>query len=194
MNVARLAAAALLVWGALELLRRARDGYDTFTDPLGGALADLAASVDSILPESLSMWTNDQVPDKYRAAVLAAESRYGLPDGMLGRLLWQESRYRPEIIDGRVRSSAGALGIAQFMPATAAELGVDPLDPFQAIDGAGRYLSRLYRSTGSWDKALASYNWGIGNVTRKGLAVAPAETRDYFSQILADLGLGGTIA
>jgi len=194
MNVARVAAAGLLVLGAWELLRRARDGYDLYTDTWGGALDELAASVDSFLPESLSMWSNDRVPEKYRAAVLAAEARNGLPDGLLGRLLWQESRFREDIITGQTRSPAGAIGIAQFMPATAREWGVNPLDPISSIDGAARYLRWLHGRLGSWEKALAAYNWGIGNVSRKGLAVAPTETRNYFSQILADLGIGGTQA
>ena len=92
-----------------------------------------------------------------------------------------------DIIDGHTKSPVGALGIAQFMPATAQQLGINPLDPFQAIDGAGRYLASLYRQTSSWSQALAAYNWGIGNVTRRGLDSAPTETRNYFTQILADV-------
>jgi soluble lytic murein transglycosylase-like protein len=80
------------------------------------------------------------------------------------------------------------VGIAQFMPATAKDLGVDPLDPIASIDKSGGYLRRLYDSLGSWDKALAAYNWGIGNVKRKGLVNAPTETRLYVSQILSDVG------
>lgn len=194
MSVARLAAAGLLAYGGWLLYRKAEEGYDLFSEPLL-ALDDLAAAVDVYLPESLTMWTESKIPTQYRGAIRRAELAHGLPDGMLGRLLWQESRYRPEIIDGRVRSPAGAIGIAQFMPATAADEKINPLDPFQAIDGAARYLAKLYRTTGAWDKALASYNWGVGNVTRKGLDRAPEETRNYFTQILADLGMmGGNIA
>lgn len=114
--------------------------------------------------------------------------RHGLPRDLLARLLWQESRYREDIITGRTRSSVGALGIAQFMPATAADFGVDPLEPFQAIEGAARYLGQLFRQFGNWPEALAAYNWGPGNVKRKGLAAAPLETRNYYTQILADIG------
>lgn len=147
--------------------------------------------------ETLTDWGNmltgysfDKVPTMYRAAIAKAEQENGLPAQMLARLLWQECRYRPAIIDGRVRSPAGALGIAQFMPATAREMGIDPLNPFEAIPAAARYLAGLYRATGKdWRKALAAYNWGIGNVQRKGLAAAPLETRLYYGQILADLGM-----
>jgi soluble lytic murein transglycosylase-like protein len=84
------------------------------------------------------------------------------------------------------------MGIAQFMPATAAEeLGSveAALDPSVAIPGAARYLAKLYAALGAWDAALGAYNWGLRNVQRRGLAAAPAETRDYYTTILAKAGL-----
>ena len=77
----------------------------------------------------------------------------------------------------------------QFMPATAAEWGVDVTSVESSADGAGRYMKWLYGRLGSWSLALAAYNWGIGNVLRKGMAKAPGETRDYVAQIGADVGL-----
>jgi soluble lytic murein transglycosylase-like protein len=68
-------------------------------------------------------------------------------------------------------------------------MGVDPLNTDSSIDGAARYLRRLYDGTGTWAGALAAYNWGIGNVRRRGLDAAPAETREYVSAILGDVGL-----
>lgn len=127
----------------------------------------------------------------YQNMITAAASDSGTPVDILAWLLWKESRYRPEIINGTKRSAVGALGIAQFMPATAREeLGSEAaaLDPAKAIPGAARYLMGLYRSAGSWAGALAAYNWGIGNVTRKGIANAPAETVDYYTTILAKAG------
>lgn len=123
----------------------------------------------------------------YLEHIRAAELRHGIPESLLTRLLYQESRFRPDIIEGRTKSTAGALGIAQFMPGTAADMGVDPLDPYQSIDGAARYLRLQFDKFGSWDKALAAYNWGPGNVQRKGLDAAPLETRNYLSQILGDV-------
>jgi soluble lytic murein transglycosylase-like protein len=73
------------------------------------------------------------------------------------------------------------------MPATARDMGIDPLNWAQAIPAAGRYLARLYRSLGTWTKALAAYNWGIGNVQRQGLTRAPTETTNYYTQILGDV-------
>jgi hypothetical protein len=123
----------------------------------------------------------------YADTISAAEARYGLPDSLLARVLYQESRYRPDVISGATTSPAGALGIAQFMPATARDLGIDPLNPSQAIDGAGRYLKQLFDQFGDWGKALAAYNWGPGNVAKKGMDAAPAETRAYVAYILNDV-------
>ena len=123
---------------------------------------------------------------QFAPVIVRAELDHGIPAGLLHRLIRQESAFRTDIITGRKRSSAGALGIAQFMPATAREeLGSveAALDPYQAITGAARYLKKLKNATGSWEKAVASYNWGIGNVTRKGLAAAPKETRDYVRKV-----------
>lgn len=161
-----------------------------FITEISNEISETVADVTN----SLTGYNYSKVPEIYRGAIASAEQNHGLPDQMLARLLWQECRYKPSIISGAVRSPAGALGIAQFMPATAAEMGVDPLDPFAAIDASARYLRSLYRQTGAWDKALAAYNWGIGNVNRKGLSRAPTETKNYFTQILADIGLGGIYA
>lgn len=136
-----------------------------------------------------TLWTPPAAAKPYLAAIAAAEQKYNLPTNLLARLIHQESRYRHDIISGKTKSPAGAVGIAQFMPATAKQFGINPLDPFQSIDGAGRYLKQLYDRFGSWDKALASYNWGQGNVAKKGLANAPTETKNYLAQILTDLGL-----
>lgn len=191
MRLPLVAAAAILAYTAWEWSRQQGQVEEGEAES-GGYLETAYNEAVSIVGEFADMATGyniNKVPLQYRGAIAQAERAGGIPDGMLARLLWQESRYRPEIIDGRKRSPVGALGIAQFMPATAREMGIDPLEPFQAIAAAGRYLASLYRQTGSWQEALAAYNWGIGNVKRKGLAAAPRETRNYFGQILADLGM-----
>jgi soluble lytic murein transglycosylase-like protein len=130
----------------------------------------------------------------YEDLITDSASQFGVPVSILAWLLWKESRYSPDIISGAKRSRVGALGIAQFMPATAAqELGSvnAALDPGVAVPGAARLLAKLYRSTGSWTGALAAYNWGIGNVQRKGIAAAPAETIDYYTTILAKANTSG---
>lgn len=157
--------------------------------------ADQAPGIKWDLFGGVMGWVEDLRQDtstnraRYLDAVIASEARHGLPAGLLDRLLYQESRYRTDIIDGTTRSPTGALGIAQFMPATAAELGVDPLDPYSAIDGAARYLAQQFQKFGDWRLALAAYNAGPGNV-RKYNGVPPfAETQRYVAQIAADVGL-----
>ncbi len=144
--------------------------------------------VDNALWSARNALTPDGRADEYLPAIEAAEQRHGIPAGMLYRLLYKESRFREDIITGATRSPVGALGIAQFMPATAREMGVDPLDPYASIDAAAAYLARLKRALSTWERAVAAYNWGIGNVQRKGLAVAPAETRDYIAFIVTEGG------
>lgn len=190
MRAALLGAGVMLTAAAYVLWQReaqAAEAADVLTADAAEPLADAFAAVSEIVGGL--MWSDSKIPAQYLSAIRQAETAHGLPNNMLARLLWQESRYRPEIIDGRVRSPAGALGIAQFMPATAQEMGINPLDPYQAIPAAARYLAGLYRRFGAWDKALAAYNWGQGNVARRGLVSAPAETRNYYAQILGDLGL-----
>lgn len=131
-----------------------------------------------------------QLPAKgapYADAIKAAETSYGLPDRLLARVLYQESRFRDDIIDGETLSPAGAIGIAQFMPATAEELGVDPLDVNQAIDGAGRYLQSLYGQFGNWPEAIGAYNAGPGNIRKRGIAGSKPETQTYVAEITHDV-------
>lgn len=129
-------------------------------------------------------WITKQKGLKYDPLFKTTEKKYGLPAGLLSRVAYQESRYNPLAV-----SPVGASGLMQFMPATATEYGIDPFNTTQSIDAAGQYLSKLYKKFKRWDQALAAYNWGQGNVSRKGLAKAPAETREYYSSIMRDTGL-----
>jgi hypothetical protein len=130
------------------------------------------------------------VPAQYQALIDRAAAQYGVPADHLARLLRQESGFRPEVIDGRVKSSAGAEGIAQFMPGTSKGLGVDPLNPESAIPGAAQYLAQLQKQFGgSLEHATAAYNYGPGNV-QKWLAGGgdpsrlPAETQAYLKAVM----------
>lgn len=125
-----------------------------------------------------------------------AEVKHGLPNGLLVGLLEQESGWFPDVISGKRKSSAGAIGIAQFMPATAADEGIDPLNVEQSIDGAADYLARLKTSAGSWSGALTAYNWGIGNY-KKFLSgkkkTMPKEAREYAPGVLQRAKNFGTL-
>lgn len=111
--------------------------------------------------------------------IRATEAKYGLPSGLLDRMIQKESGGNPDAV-----SPKGALGLLQIMPATAKELGVDPRDPAQAVEGAAKYLARLNKNYGGdWNKTLAAYNWGPGNLANYGMDKMPAETRDYVAKL-----------
>jgi hypothetical protein len=106
-----------------------------------------------------------------------AAAAYGLPVGFLARLLWTESGFR-----SAATSPAGAEGVAQFMPQTAAERGLlDPRDPFQAIGHAAHLLIDLEMRFGNLGLAAAAYNAGSARVAKwlQGLSALPIETRLY---------------
>lgn len=153
------------------------------------ANADIAETAIAAVKNAL--WA---VPDKakpYLALIDNATAQYALPPLLLARVLWQESRFRPDIISGQVTSSKGAMGIAQFLPATAADLGIDPLNPREAIPAAAKYLKGFFVKFADWEKAIAAYDWGQGNVERhwNGVENLPQETRDYVNGVLTDIGL-----
>lgn len=128
---------------------------------------------------------------KYLPILWAAEDKYGIPRDVLARLAYQESRFRDDIITGKTVSSAGALGIMQIVPKF--HPGVDPLNVPAAIDYAGKFLAQQKKQFGSWSLALAAYNAGPGNVGKYGGIPPFTETRNYVSQILADVNDGRSI-
>jgi hypothetical protein len=113
--------------------------------------------------------------------VEAAARAANVPIGVLTRLIWVESRFRPD-----VTSPAGAQGIAQFMPGTAAERGLsDPFDPVQAIPRAAGLLADLELRFGNVGLAAAAYNAGPARVANwlAGLGELPAQTWTYVSMV-----------
>ena len=92
-------------------------------------------------------------------------------------------------------SPAGAQGIAQFMPGTAASYGLsDPFDPVAAIDAQAHLMSDLIRQLGSPELALAGYNAGPGAVEGCHCIPPYPETQAYVTRILALLGGAGALA
>nr|WP_245913088.1 lytic transglycosylase domain-containing protein [Litoreibacter ponti] len=109
----------------------------------------------------------------------AAARRHGIPQDLFLALVQQESAWRPGAV-----SHAGAIGLAQLMPATARKLRVNPRDPKQNLEGGARYLKQMYRKFGSWRLALAAYNAGPGAVEKHGGIPPYRETRNYVRKIL----------
>lgn len=143
-----------------------------------------------------------QPPDEYAGHLVGASRRHRIEACHLARQTNAESAFNPA-----ARSPAGAVGISQFVPETAAEWGIDPLDPEEAIYGQARYL-RWCRNR--WDPDLPGrgpvdisalglycYNAGVGNAyasqRRHGWVTwaqarphAPAETQGYIHKIMGE--------
>lgn len=105
-----------------------------------------------------------------------------LPPAFLARVIWRESRFDANAIGPFTRSGQRAQGIAQFMPGTASERGVDdPFDPVQALPKAADFLSDLRTEFGNLGLAAAAYNAGPARVRGwlNGTRTMPAETRNY---------------
>ena len=110
-------------------------------------------------------------------------ARYDLSPALIEALVWQESRWREDAV-----SHAGARGLAQLMPGTARDLGVNPHDPVANLEGGARYLrEQLNRFGGNVELALAAYNAGPGRVMRAGGIPRIAETQDYVARIMGRL-------
>ena len=114
------------------------------------------------------------------------ESLYQLPAGLLKSVAITESGGNQFATSG-----AGAKGLFQFMDGTARDMGLrgnDVFDPEKSAQAAAKYLSQLLRQNGGdLSKALASYNWGIGNVKRYGMGLMPQETRNYIPKVMSNM-------
>lgn len=129
------------------------------------------------------------VPNEYRATVLASALKWGVPPSLLAAQINQESGFNPNAL-----SPDGAIGIAQFLASTAKAMGINPRKPHEAIDGMAHLMSNYYKKYGSWDKALIAYHGGPGAVDNPG-----PNSRDYVAKILGKVGdltgmVGGAVA
>jgi len=130
------------------------------------------------------------VPPRFRPPLLHSAARWSVSAALLAAQLMAESAFNPF-----ATSAAGAQGIAQFIPSTAASYGLhDPFDPVAAIDAQAHLMSDLLRQLGSPALALAAYNAGPAPVEACHCVPAIPETSAYVSRILALLGGAGALA
>jgi hypothetical protein len=122
-------------------------------------------------------------------AIIAQAQAMGVDPNIALQVAQAESGLNQSLV-----SPKGAIGIFQLMPSTAAQLGVNPYDPNQNIQGGITYLQQMFAQFGDPSSALAAYNCGPGCVQRlqsqygsNWLAYAPAETQNYVAKILANV-------
>lgn len=144
-----------------------------------------ASKTGAFDPGDTEMQAGLITPTAYQPEVLDAAKKNNIDPLLYARQLQQESGFNPSAV-----SPKGATGVAQFMPETAADRGVNAADPTSSIYGGANYLSDLKKQFGGDDRlGLMAYNWGPANV-QKWIANGsnpndvPAETRDYVARIL----------
>ena len=137
-----------------------------------------AATTDTYATAGATAGTGASTP--YAAEIDAAAAKYNVDPALLRGLIRQESNF-----NANATSPAGARGLTQLMPGTAAALGVDPSVPAQAIEGGAKYLrQQLDRFGNDPAKALAAYNAGPGAVQRYGGVPPYAETQNYVRKVM----------
>lgn len=135
-----------------------------------------------------TLWQPPKSAANYLYLLSDASNQYGLPMNLLARVAMQESSFNPDIINGKIKSPAGAVGIMQIVPKW--HPGVNPTDPEESIYYAAKFLKSLYKQFGNWKDALSAYNWGSGNLTKfkaGTIKTMPKETVNYYTQILKDV-------
>ena len=144
------------------------------------AIADAGINV---FPDGAMTVLSDRITGNYAQALQEIARANDISPHLLEALVWQESRWNQTAV-----SRAGAIGLAQLMPGTARDLGVDPHDPIQNLSGGARYLrQQLNRFNGDVEKALAAYNAGPGRVMTAGGIPSIPETQAYVRAIVARL-------
>jgi soluble lytic murein transglycosylase-like protein len=202
----RLTAAALCVAAGFvaspafaQVMEIAPDGTVSVRDGAGAATWEVVTSAASdkmvdqdgqpIVPAwAFTDTSPPPVPPQFATALTNAAASANLSPTLLSALVWQESRWNPAAI-----SPKGAMGLAQLMPGTARDLGVNPADPVQNLVGGARYLRMLLdQFDGNVEKALAAYNAGPGRVRSAGGVPAIAETQNYVSSIVRRISISST--
>lgn len=126
-----------------------------------------------------------KVPSNIEEKLQRASSEHGVPYAILQAVAWVESRFNPS-----VTSRVGAAGVMQIMPGNWDDLGIsDPYDAGQSINGGAIMLAKLYKQFGSWEDALAAYNWGSGNVRKASDRNRwPTSVKTYVAKVLSGAG------
>jgi hypothetical protein len=165
-------------------------GFDAGPAPCSPAGEAVSAGGGDTTPIASSSSLPSFVPAQYREPILLSAARWNVPPALMAGQLMAESGFDPS-----AGSPAGAQGIAQFMPSTAASYGLaDPFDAVAAIDAEAHLMSDLLRQFGSPELALAAYNAGPAPVEACHCIPPYPETQAYVTRILTLIGGAGAIA
>jgi soluble lytic murein transglycosylase-like protein len=166
--------------GQVEIARNETTQYAT-TDMRSSLAALKARQLAFAAEQAANPAPVRSSPTNLHDFAVSVAQENGIPSDLFLRLVNQESRWQLDAL-----STAGAIGLTQLMPSTAAYLGVDPQDPIQNLEGGARYLAMQYARFGTWELALAAYNAGPGAVERYGGIPPYRETQNYVAIILPD--------
>lgn len=161
------------------------------TSSIGDALQTIGENAMNTL--GLANWKTVADGPTYLPYLNQAEQQYGIPTDLLARIAYQESHFRPDIINGPA-NEFGAKGLMQLEVQYYPNAGVDPL---QDILTAAAALAADYTTFGDWQLAVAAYNDGAANI--KGVIATPpthalpTETRNYVNQVFADVPIEGAL-
>ena len=173
LRVSWIVCAALITAAAVDRARSDELPQNSSQSPPAGA--SISDSAEGSLSEST---TRESMCLMVESAAMA----HGLPLEFFARVIWQESRFQPDAVGPVTRSGQRALGVAQFMPATASERRLlDPFDPVQALPKSAEFLKDLRTQFGNLGLAAAAYNSGPRRVQEwlAGKGSLPDETRNY---------------
>ncbi len=137
----------------------------------------------SVSPTESQVASEVGVPAALEPIFAAATQRFNLPPGLLEAVGKVESNFNVNAV-----SSAGAQGLMQIMPQTAAGIGINPNDPVQAINGAAQLLAEKLQTFGSVPLAVAAYNAGDGAVQQYQGIPPYAQTQNYVQSVMSYLG------
>lgn len=185
------AAFALCAWllivpslAQADVIQTGAEGFSWVAgSPPGGVQLATSARPASADGPAFTQAVDTAGPETWRGHVAALAAKYDISPALLEAVVWQESRWRTA-----ATSRVGAYGLAQLMPGTARQMGVDIGNPYANLEGGARYLRmQLDAFSGDVEMALAAYNAGPGRVqTARGVPNIP-ETRAYVAAIMARL-------
>jgi hypothetical protein len=146
------------------------------------AFAEDAPREDPVVTNPVKLGETGDAQKSLCLLLESAARANDLPVEFFARVIWQESRFRSDAVGPLTRTGKRALGIAQFMPGTAADRKLlNPLDPIQALPKSAEFLRELRREFGNLGLAAAAYNAGPRRIREwiNGSGAMPSETRNY---------------